>query len=391
MLLHDYIEELLQLKDAILRKVERKNGVVHIYVRMHQRLHTCPQCGEKTSLVHDYREQKIKDISSLGNHTIIHLMKRRHRCPRCKKRFYEEVSFLPKYRRMTNRLNAYIISQCHDLQAMKCISKACNVSQTTIARIFDHVNYPKPTLPTTIAIDEFKGNAGGEKYQCILTNPDKHKVLDILPKRRLDSLCGYFNGFDDKDNVKFIVMDMSAVFRSMAKICFPKSKIIADKYHVSRMVSWALDNVRKSEQKKFSDHRRKYFKRSRMLLLKHSKTLTKEQAYEVELMLGVSERLRQAYLIKLKFEEFLDSKDSKAARKKLSAWMVFTQGYDLPEFSACCTAFTNWTKEILLMFDFPYTNGYTEGMNNKIKVLKRNAFGVRNFYRFRNRILHITV
>lgn len=390
MLYENYTYELLQLKDAYMKKAERKDGILHIYVKMHQRVHECPQCGELTSNVHDYRNQEIKDISSLGDYTIIHLRKRRHKCPVCEKKFYEHVDFLPKYRRMTNRLNAYIIHQCHDLYAMKSVAQACNISQTTVARIFDHVNYPRPELPSVLSIDEFRGNAEGVKFQCILTDPDKRNVLDILPKRNLDDLCRYFLEFKDRSNVKFVVMDMSPLFRSMAKTCFPKAQIIADKYHVKRIVDWAFEDVRKKEQQKFIKERRVYFKRSRKILLKKYDKLSDDEKAQVEIMLNTSDRLRQAYLIKMKFDEFMASKDSHSARKKFSAWIVFVQGYDLPEFFDCWKTFINWSNEILAMFDHPYTNGFTEGTNNKIKVLKRNAFGVRNFERFRNRILHIT-
>jgi transposase len=389
MLKKDYIEEILSLKDAILKKAERKDGILHIHIKMHQRIHECPECGELTSLVHDYREQNIKDISSLGDHTVIHLRKRRHRCPVCEKKFYESIDFLPRYRRITNRLNAYIVHQCHSVYAMKSVAQMCNISQTTVARIFDHVDYPKPKLPKVLSVDEFRGNAGGEKFQCILTDPDKRNVLDILPRRNLDDICGYFTGFDDRSLVEFIVMDMSPLFKSMARSCFPKAIIIADKYHVKRIVDWAFEAVRKQEQKKFMKERRIYFKRSRKLLLKNRNLLTDDEVFEIEHILKVSERIREAYLIKMKFDEFMASKDSHSARKRLSAWIVFVQGYDLPEFDSCCKTFINWSKEILAMFDNPYSNGYTEGVNNKIKVLKRNAFGVRNFDRFRNRILHV--
>lgn len=85
----------------------------------------------------------------------------------------------------------------------------------------------------------------------------------------------------------------------------------------------------------------------------------------------------------------MDSKNSYEAKKNLARWNMLFYGYNLPEFYDCFRAFTNWKKEILNSFDVPYTNGYTEGINNKIKVIKRNAYGIRTFERFRNRILHV--
>lgn len=390
MLNNNYIREILGLEDVIIKDVKNIYGQLHIYLKMAKSIHKCPNCGEMTSKVHDYRTQIIKDIPAHGQYVYLHLKKRRHVCKSCKKRFYEQVSFLPKYHRMTSRFYAYIINQLREVYSYASVARQNNISGATVSRIFDNIKYPKPRLPKVLSIDEFKGNAEGEKFQCILTNPDKQEVLDILPKRRLDDLCGYFGEYVGRKDVKYVVMDMSTLFKSMAKSCFPKARIVTDKYHVVRQVTWALEAVRKSEQKKFSKDRRKYFKRSRHLLNKHSSKLTTDEQNQLTVMLSASQRLRIAYLIKTNFERFMSCKSKEVARKELSKWIVLTQSYKMPEFDNCCKAFINWSNEILEMFGCTYSNGYTEGMNNKIKVVKRNAYGVRNFERFRNRILHVT-
>jgi transposase len=124
-------------------------------------------------------------------------------------------------------------------------------------------------------------------------------------------------------------------------------------------------------------------------MLKRSRYLSDEQKDQVAIMLNTSERLSNAYLIKEKFYEFVDSKDSKEAVERLKAWYIFVEVMNEPEFRTCMKTMLNWQPYILNSFDCPYTNGYTEGVNNKIKVLKRNAYGMRNFNRFKNRILHM--
>jgi len=106
-------------------------------------------------------------------------------------------------------------------------------------------------------------------------------------------------------------------------------------------------------------------------------------------MLDVSERLRYTYHMKNEFHKFMECTNREDAKKQLGIWNMMAIGYKLPDFQACTQTFINWQNEILNSFDHPYTNGFTEGVNNKIKVIKRNAFGVRNFKRFRNRILHV--
>lgn len=392
MLNYHFTEELTGLEDLIVKEVKNIGNELHIYGSMVKRIHRCPRCGTDTSKVHDYREQTIKDISSFGRNTYIHLKKRRHVCPLCGKRFFEKVSFLPRYHRMTNRLGAYIVREFQTLQPVSDIAKRHNVSSQTARRLFDNVRFPSPAaLPEAVSIDEFRGNAGGEKFQCILTDPSQRRTLDILPCRKSESLYAYFLQFDNRKQVKCIVMDMSHLFRDIMHQSFPKARIIADKYHVVRQVCWAMENVRKSEQKKFSDTRRKYFKRSRKILLKHFKELTEEELMQLEVMLQTSERLSRAYYALQEFYLLMDESASRNdAKKRLGKWLMQVESYGLPEFDSCVTAIRNWSEEILNIFDIPLTNGYTEGTNNKIKVLKRNAYGVRNFERFRNRILMVT-
>lgn len=124
-------------------------------------------------------------------------------------------------------------------------------------------------------------------------------------------------------------------------------------------------------------------------MIKRFNFLTEEQKQEVNIMLYKSENIRIAYMLKEEFFEILDCKDRKEARNNLSKWVLLAQNSNLLPFVKCANTMINWSNGILNSFDTPYTNGFIEGCNNKIKVLKRNAYGYRNFKRFRNRILHI--
>ena len=385
---NDCIGKLLGLEDVIVKSVERKEGKCLIEIEMELRTQTCPRCGNTTKKVHDYRKQAVTDAPIQWANTVLLLRKRRYVCGFCDKRIIEEISFLPKYHRSTTRLFAGVLGQCAKAKPFKEIAQETGLSQTTVSRIFDKVNYGKSTLGAVLSFDEFRGNAGGEKFQFILTDPEHRKVLDILPDRKQETLYKYFSGFSNRKDVKYVVIDMSRVYRDVARTCFPNAKIVIDKFHVVRQMLWAFERVRKDEQKKFTDERRVYFKKSRTLFMKKPKNLKESQSDQITAMLNISERLRMAYTIIKEFYEFMESKNSKQACKALGRFMML-QNYNLPEFDSVFRMISNWDKYILNAFDVPYTNGYTEGVNNKIKVLKRISYGVRNFERFRNRILHM--
>lgn len=239
-------------------------------------------------------------------------------------------------------------------------------------------------------IDEFKGDADGERYQSILTDPQNRKVLDILPNRLENDLIRYFLNFQDRDRVKYFVIDLSHHFKNVAKTCFPNATIVADRYHVSRQVIWAMEHVRKNEQKQLPTRFRKHFKRSRYLLNKSLDKLTNDEINALALMFEISPRLASAYRLKNAFLDVMRAPHSQEGSKLLCDWILFAESQldYLPEFKKCTTTYHNWSQEILNALDVPWSNGYTEGCNNKTKVLKRVCFGVRNFNRFRNRILH---
>lgn len=385
MLNQDYTTKILNLEDVIITDVKNISQELHIYLELPRTEHRCPCCGALTDRIHDYREQIIKDIP-LGRTTLLHLRKRRYRCA-CGKRFFEKNLFLPRYYRVTSRLVAEIIFAFKKLTPASEIGSRYNVSGVTATRYFRYVSHKPKELPEVLSIDEFKGNSGGQKYNCILADPKNKKVLDILPDRFENNLIHYFSQFPSKNNVKYFVCDMNPHFRQVAKACFPDAKIVVDKYHVIRQTNWAMENVRKNEQKKLSRQFRKYFKKSRYLLTKPTEKLAEDEMSRLALMFEIAPRLADAYRLKNEFLTVIRSNSSTEGKQRLADWLFAVEFMDLPEFHDCTKAYHNWFQEILNSMDVPWTNGYVEGCNNKTKVLKRSCFGMPNFHNFRNRIL----
>ena len=385
MLMSDYTSKLLNLEDVIIKNVENTSNQLHIYIELPRAEHICPACGALTDRIHDYRMQAIKDVP-LGRDTFLHLRKRRYRCT-CGKRFFEKNSFLPRYYRVTSRLVAQIIFAFKKVASAKEIASRYNISGVTAMRYFKNISFKPKKLPEVLSLDEFKGNSGGQRYNSIIADPLDRKVVDILPDRFENNLIKYFSQFESKKSVKYFVCDMNPHFRQVAKICFPQATIVADKYHVIRQAYWAMERVRKNEQNKLPKRHRKYFKKSRHLLMKPMEKLTDEEMYRLALMFEIAPRLADAYRVKNDFLTVIRSKSPVEGRRLLADWLLSVEVMDLPEFNDCTKAYHNWFNEIINSLDIPWTNGFIEGCNNKTKVLKRVCYGMRNFHNFRNRIL----
>lgn len=385
MLKEDYTAEILDLEDVIITGVENIEDELHITLEIPRKEHCCPSCGAVTDQIHDYRMQIVKD-TPLGRHTYLHIRKRRYRCP-CGKRFYETIPFLPRYHRITGRLVEQIISSFSKLMPAKEIGAKFNVSGVTAMRYFQYVEHKPKELPEIVSLDEFKGNSGGQKYNSIVADPQNHKVVDILPNRFEGDLVQYFSQFESKTRVKYFVCDMNPHFRRVAELCFKNAVVVADRYHVSRQVFWAMEHVRKNEQSKLSPRFRKYFKRSKYLLSKPMDRLTEDESNRLALMFEIAPRLADAYRLKNEFIAVLHSQSSAIGKERFIDWLQSAEAYEMPEFQNCVKAYRNWFQEILNSMDVPWSNGFIEGCNNKTKVLKRVCFGMRNFRNFRNRIL----
>ncbi len=388
----DFLSLLFGNDDLILNHAEADENTLTLFMELKRKEQPCPSCGCLTKYVHDYRTQKIKELSAFGKDTILFFRKRRYRCLECGKRFFEQNSMLTKYSRMTNRLIEHIYDKLKNEYSFSSVAREVKTSVNTVIRIFDReAEYPIPEIGDVVSIDEFKGNTGKEKYQCIVADPKKHCVLDILPDRFKKNVSTYFKQQLEKvrNNVHYFISDMWKPYADTAKEVFQNATQVVDKYHWIRQVIWAFEDVRKKAQKNCTKKQRLTMKHSRTLLNKRYVYLSQADKKRVDDMLSCSDELKKAHELKEAFFSALDSKDSNQAVLKISSWLAQAIHSSIKAFESCAYTLYQWKEGILNSFDCKYTNGFAEGCNNKIKVLKRNAYGYRNFDRFRNRILHM--
>ena len=386
----EYTTELLKLEDAQIERMEETEEEIILQISLKRKMHNCPRCKAETDQVHDYRIRAVRDLSIRGKPLKLLYRRRRYFCPSCGKRFSEACAFLGKYQRFTYQVTERIMQLLHHRWSMKDIARDTRTSVSGVARCLALYPQGKPrVLPRVLSFDDFKGNANGERFQCILTAPEERRILDILPDRRGSTIQSYLRSFSNRQDVQYVVMDMNQGYRDIARAFFPQAKIVIDRFHVARYCTWAMDDVRRAVQKHLLPASRKHFKRSRRLLIARRALLSEEDRAAVDVMLHFSERLYQAYALKELFFQFMDAKSSSTAAELLSKWFDAYDRLQLPEFSPCRRMLKNWKPYILNAFDCPYSNAFTEGCNNAIKALKRVAFGFRNFSNFRARILQV--
>ncbi len=351
--------------------------------------HECPNCGYVTSLIHDYRIHTIIGVPFQNLKVIFKYRKKRYKCPVCNKKFDEKQQLAPKHCQYSSRMNYFLYDKLKFKQSIADIARQYHTSPNKLFRLLNqmYVN-SMPKLPKVLSIDEFKGNAG-RKFQCIIADPVNKRIVDILPGREGHILSSYFSQFsrEERMKVRFFVMDMNREYLSIAKAFFPNAIIIIDRFHYARYNNWSLENIRRKAQKRLLPEQRKYFKRSKKLLNMRFKKLNNDAIDTVSTMILIAPELQEGYFLKEKFYEFLDAPTCEDATKNLNEFLFHSQTLDVPEYKPTSTMLINWKQYILNSFAYRYSNAFIEGINNKIKVLKRVAFGFRNFDNIRKRIL----
>lgn len=375
----------------------------------------CPICKKYTSNVHDkLKPMRIKYLKMAEQRTEILLIKRRFICHKCNKKITEELNINKSKSSISNKLEMKIRKDLLNYNLpITYIAKDNNISDVEIRNILidamsDYPNHVK-TLPQVISLDEFAAHTSYGKYALIINNPIKKKTLDILPSRKKDYLMSYFTKVENRSNVKYVIGDMYETYLIVTKAMFKNAKYIVDRFHFIRYIMDALDDIRIRLQDKYGYNSREY----KLLKNKKNVSLLRKRYIDINWyvyvkrfekgryvyklpknilneILAIDDELNRGYDLKELFLDIINSSTYETAEKDLLIWIDLCRKSKISEFIEASKTIENWLEYIVNSFiDKRFNNGYTEGLNNKIKVIKRNAYGYKNFDFLRLRLLYI--
>lgn len=394
---------------------EEKKMIKIIYVESKTKKDKCPICGEYTSSVHDkLKPIELKYLKIVEYDCRINILKKRFICHKCNKRFTEKVDLNRKGKNISNKLEQKILKDLLDYNlSIKYIAKTNGISPGIVRIILKNAmsKYPEHiiNLPKVISFDEFKADTRAGKYAFVLNDPIHRKVLDILPSRKKEYLNQYFTYCLNRHSVEYVVSDMYEPYLLVTQIMFPKAKYVVDRFHYIRYIMDGLDKVRIRLQKEYGYNSKEY----RMLKNKKNVTLLRKYSNDVdwwtytkryrnkhmvdilkydlrEQILEINQELKSAYLLKELFLDVVHSTTYEYAEIEFKEWIDTVKKYGIEEMIEAAKTIENWLPYIVNSFiDKRLSNGFTEGINNKIKVIKRIAFGYKNFKFFRLRLMYI--
>lgn len=365
----------------------------------------CYSCGhifDGNIIRYGFKISTIKIPKVSGFDTYLKLKKQRYFCKHCESTFTLKSNIVNKNCFISNNTKLSIALNAKDKISEKDIGKNHNVSHSTVSRIIDsfYLHY-KPNydyLPKHLCFDEFKSvKSAAGAMSFIFCDSDTGNIVDIVEDRRLHVLKNYFLKFSKlaRDSVETIVIDMYSPYISLIESIFPNTKIIIDKFHIIQLFSRSLNRTRikiMNEDKKNYNKLKKYWK----LILKDKAKVDytkynycrcfKKPMRQIDVLnylLDLNPEFKATYELYQNMIYCMRNKNLDLFNIMLSDTNANVSSY----MKTSIKTIKKYKKHVNNTLKYTYTNGILEGINNKIKVIKRIAFGFRSFYHFKNRIL----
>ena len=413
---HEYcILDLLNIKDKNIKlidnfyKMEKIDNIDYkiIEAKLSYEPLYCLKCGCVFDNDNTYEKNGFKtsdilmlDVANYG--CILRLHKQRFICHSCNKKFFATTKIVDEGCFISNQVKYAIALELKNKISEKDIAKRYRVSPNTVERIIDSYYETKKLykhhLPEVLSFDEFKSVKSADGAMSFhMVDGKTGKTIDIVEDRRLNSLLTYFSYYTHKarSKVKLIVIDMYSPYISLIKVMFPNAEIIIDKFHLTQLISTALNKTRVMLMKKDKKNYNK-LKRYWRLILKPRNELdiSKWRKYRcfdslmtqqdvVNYLINTSEKLRQTYEVYQNILSAIQSNDYLELKKALN-----TQNDKISNYmKTSIKTLKKYLPYIKNTLSNPYHNGFVKGNNNFIKVIKRIAFGFRSFRRFKARIM----
>ena len=392
------LTELLGLPEAKVEDMSLVEGIGLFFIINSTRVDAvCPNCKQRSRHLHTNHWYNIEDLPWNEKPVFLRVNRRQFWCKHCGQVFSEELAFVKKRRTYTQRFADEILSQVLG-SSIHRVAKRTGLSDEQIETMIEDAGESYlPQVPKSLkylGIDEITVIKGQGNYYGVLVDLETHQPLTLLPERTQEALREIFSQWGEEvlEGIEGVSIDLWRPYEIVVTKMIPNATIVADRFHVTKLLNEELDEQRKAE-KKAAKKIRKKAERQRVLkgltgskyaLLKNKKDLNKQQKAKLEEVCEVCPNLAEMHRLKEDFRDIFDNSENWAdGTLKLLDWMKESSTF----FKGTCGTIKRWFGEITSYFELSITNGVVEGINNRLKLIKRLGYGFSNFNNFNLRVL----
>lgn len=369
-------------------RVKRKRRI-DIWARPSKRQSCCRYCDSSSIRIKATYKRTVKHTRSGNQVMILHLKVPKYHCQHCGRYFrHTFIGLKPRYR-STENFRMEVFEAHHGGVTQRKLSRTHQISHATVERWYrdylqiKHKEQDRQRCPRVLGIDEhfFTRKKG---YATTFVDLKNHHVFDVKLGRSELSLAPYLRGLRGKEQVQIIVMDLSTTYRNIAKQYFPSATIVADRFHVVRLINqhflklWQQHDPEGRKNRGLISLMRRH--EWHLQDLQHAKLMNYLEGYPV---------LRELYDAKQRLIRFmlLRTVTRQRAQKQLPRLLRLLKQLDLSPLRTLAKTLRSWLEAIVAMWRFSKTNGINEGFHTKMEMISRRAYGFRNFENYRLRVL----
>ena len=344
---------------------------------------------------YDRRPRRVRDLPCGDARIFLQIDVRRVRCKGCGQVKSERLDFLADNPFYTKRFAYYVGRRCRQA-TIKDVAEEFRLHWETIKIL--EMQYMRAQLakagtpgPKAIGIDEISIRKG-HTYRIVVSDLIRGRPIWFGGEDRSEqSMALFYDWLGEKKTkgIRLAVMDMWKPFRNMTNERAPQAAILFDKFHIMRHLGKALDEVRKSEYRRLSGQDRSYIKGQKYTLLSRRENLTLDGRKALKKLLAANKRLNRAYLLKESFGQLWDYEVEGWARRFFDNWRASLKWQRLAPYEKFAEMIDRHWNGIAAYCkpENKVSLGFVEGLNNKIRVIQRRAYGLRDEEYLRLKVL----
>lgn len=353
---------------------------------------TCLCCGASRLHSKGRYERQVHHLDLCGRPTWLRVRCRRYACCSCSRSFVQPLPGIRPGRHSSEPLREYVYQQHHDGICASTLAQRRHLGQATVGRIYAQFTEKRAKerlsldCPHILGIDEHSLHRR-QRFATTFCDLKNRRVFDITPGKSDADLQQFLSGLRGRERVRVVCIDLSSSYRALIQRWFPRALIVADRFHVIRVVMRHLLGIARQVYPQLA------WKLSWLNLLRtRGDRLTTEQRYRLAEVFRQQPALQPIYELKERLCALLCIRKQTAAqcRRLIPRLLEFIEtlkasGFDLAKTLAKTLA--DWSEEIVRMWRFTRNNGITEGFHRKMKLIQRRAYGFRNFNNYRLRVI----
>jgi len=393
---HQALTELLGLEDfnVVGYEIHEPEALLILFCVVKHDAAICPDCQRTSGAAHEYKRRVRRDLPAFGMQCYLEYDHRRFKCSHCRKPFTEILSDVPFKGHYTARYESYVFEQYRHSPITEIVRReglGYKAAQGIFYRqVKRRIFRAKRGYVRRLGVDEIALKKGHQQFALILSDLDQGCVIDMLEDRHMECLEAWFDRLSpvERQGIEEVSMDMRSPYRSAVECKLPQAKIVADRFHVAQNLNRAVTKARRDIQRDAQPEIKECLKGSRWVLVKNEANLSTKERAKLADLYQTSPELKQLHQLKEAFRDIFETDQARdQAAQALATWIEKVRASGQKFLEDFLKTLDNWGDQILNYFNQRTSQGFVEGINNKIKLIKRRGYGYPNFDQFSQRIL----